>query len=310
MTIEPDSTLARAFRMARRGHRTRYTPAGYGHFIPAQQALSIARGMVAASDNAKSVYASISDDPESTPAQVQEARTKAANAGIYGGPAKPWLAPGGHNDGGLYYLARDDGFGAVRGVIAAHEVSGIPVDHKGWYTNPYGESFKDGSGLVWGVVASLPGKDHKPRYLAGYQFGGQDQGITLSLKTIYDSEDDAARAGDSMAEKAGESEKEYQTAWQAGSRWADLKQELSDIRQRVLEVLKENRESGGSRDLPAIHAFIRDKVCEMRGEMARKRDQMRDLANGDFQELIFWPRGESERDAFCEGAGVTSYPES
>lgn len=294
--------------MARRGHRARYTPAGYGHFIPAQQALKIARGMVEQYHALQWSYERIAKDKTATPEQVQEARTKAANAGIYGGDSKPWLAPGGHNDGGLYYLARDDGFGAVRGVMAAHDVSGSPVDHKGWYTNPYGESFRDGSGLVWGVVASLPGKDCKPRYLAGYQFGGQDQGITLDLRTIYESEDDAARAGDSMAERAGEKEKEYQTAWQAGSQWRELKEQVCELRKQALAVLRENRESGGSRDLPAIHAFIRDKVCEMRGDIGRKRDQMRDLANGDFQELIFWPGGESERDAFCEGAELDAMP--
>lgn len=45
-------------------------------------------------------------------------------------------------------------------------------DSEGWLTDPYGDTFKDGTGLCYGEVYQLPGKDGESRFVAGYRFGG------------------------------------------------------------------------------------------------------------------------------------------
>lgn len=289
MTIERDSKLARAFRIVRRdAGRPDFRAQGYkaplyrgesyaqprdgmGH---AAHALSLARGMTE------------------------------APAPIYGGMP------------GRSYPDTDSAF---RSTTPAHDVSGGP-DHNGWYTDPFGDVFRDGSGLCFGVVCQLPGKGGRARYVAGYQFGGVDGGPTLDLTTVYESEStgwhgdtpdamtDAARAADELARIAGEKEREYQTAWQAGSQWAGELETVETTRRETLALLKENRESGGSRDLPAIHATIKAAACEARARIVAARDRMKELAAGDCDSLYFWPGDETLQGAFCEGAGLDAMP--
>ena len=106
-------------------------------------------------------------------------------------------------------------------------------DCEGWITDPYGYVSRDGSGLIYGLVYQLPARKGQSRFVAAYQVGDTDSGALIDFGTIYtsasgaggtwgsaqDDDDarDAARAADSMAKAAAEAEREYQTAWQAGS---------------------------------------------------------------------------------------------
>lgn len=293
MTIDRDSKLARAFRICRRdiprhafraqgyraplfrGESYAQPSDGMGH---AAHALTIARGMAE------------------------------APAPIYGGGPevlKP-EAPGGHCDGGSYYLTREDGRGAFRSVTPAHDCEGGP-DHNGWYTNPHGESARDGSGLCWGIVAQLAGKDRAPRYLAGYQFGGVDSGAQVALGRIYDCPRDAARAADGLAESAAETEKDYQEAWGAGNRWADLGEAIATARREALALLAERRQV--ARDLippqarphaPAICKAIRAQVSGLLDSIREAREEREELAGGYYDA--------AGRAAFCEGAGLQEMP--
>jgi hypothetical protein len=94
----------------------------------------------------------------------------------------------------------------------------------GWYTDPDGYHGKDGDGLVWGVVYLLPGRAGKTRLVAGYQFGGTDDGPYLDLSKVFedrvmegelktcDVAYQAARHADGLAEEVAEDEREYQLA--------------------------------------------------------------------------------------------------
>jgi len=279
MTIDRKSDLARAYRIARRGRRG-------GGLLPAGQALQIARGMVA------------------------------APATIYGGDSH-WVRfhgfPGnrGRDEWNRYHAAED--CPAFRDETPAHDVTGGP-DHRGWYDNPYSESFRDGSGLCFGVVVQIPGRDGSARYLAGFRFGGHETGPTIDLGTVYTAPGEfnesamaeAARAADSMAETAAETEREYQTAWAAGNQWAEAGERIAEITEKARVTLRENRESGGSRDLPAIHATIREAVCAMRAEVQELRQKRAELAAGE-RESLWWHWGrydESPLTGFAEGAGL------
>ena len=94
-------------------------------------------------------------------------------------------------------------------------------DWTGWFTDPDGCYFKDGTGLVWGVVYQLPSRKRTIRCVAGYILGGYDEGPTLDFSRIFTSpglghhdkeikDSDAARQAsrhaDNMAREIGEEE--------------------------------------------------------------------------------------------------------
>ncbi len=63
----------------------------------------------------------------------------------------------------------------------------------GWFTDPFGDVFKDGSGLCYGVVYQLPARRGRVRLVAGYQFGGYDGGPCLDLSEVFEADErDAA----------------------------------------------------------------------------------------------------------------------
>lgn len=224
-------------------------------------------------------------------------------------------APGGHcsgyfGNGRFYYLESDDGAGVFRDVKAAHDCEGGP-DHTGFYTNPHGEAFRDGSGLCWGVVAVLPGRDGAPQFLPGYQFGGQDCGVSIDLEQVTTCERDAARRADSLAENAAESEKEYQSAWGAGQCWADLSEQVATARGEALAILKERREAQRAADgaeLPALCGAIRAQVSGLCDTIREARESMAELAGGGADSYWFYTGESRLRAAFCEGAGLDGFP--
>lgn len=205
-------------------------------------------------------------------------------------------------------------------------------DGSGWHTDPHGDTFKDGSGLCYGLVYQLPGKGGKARFVAGYQFGGCDGGPMIDFGTVYESDtsdhwsggysrDDtdsaleAARSADSMAQSAAEEEREYQTAWQAGNLYAETRNEIADNRATCLALLADRRKAraNGLAGYDAICAAIRDKVSGYLSDIADAREKMAKLASGDYETRSTWYgfyTGEARlRAAFNDGAGETVLPE-
>ena len=198
----------------------------------------------------------------------------------------------------------------------------------GWHTDPHGDVFKDGTGLCFGVVYQLPARDGCARFVAGYEFGGQDGGPCLDLGNVYTSESarglncsyegaqghddarDAARAADSMAERAAEREREYQTAWALGNVYAEARQEVTEARTAALALLKERRaamtEAGGR--LPAICAAIRESVAGYVETIRDARERMAKALEGDGPHGLCVYMGQDEKAAFCDAAGLDSFP--
>ena len=142
--------------------------------------------------------------------------------------------------------------GAFRYTQDAADV--VSLDHTGWYTNPFGEAFKDGSGLCHGVVARLAGGG-PARFVAAYRMGGparfvaayrmgdhdEDDAGTFAMQALYvatssDESDieqagqDAARAADQMASMVAELEAEYQAARQAGQEYSQEGETIATAR--------------------------------------------------------------------------------
>lgn len=188
----------------------------------------------------------------------------------------------------------------------------------GWYADPHGHGWN----LCYGVVYQLPSRKGESRFVAGYDWSDFEGGPTLDLTRVYveprsdwevdvmtcDAAIDAARAADSMAEHAAEEEREYQTAWAAGSAWADAAEVISDARKKALSILAERRKVNESDASPVLCEVIRDKIRDLVESIAETRAEQRKLADGDARDLYFWNGDQRLRDAFMEGAGLDKFP--
>lgn len=82
------------------------------------------------------------------------------------------------------------------------EVDGVHIRHTGWYCDD------DQCDTIRGIVAALP----HGRFLAGWSMG---EGMASTIDAnVYDTAEEAAYSADSMAERAAESEREYQSQQQ------------------------------------------------------------------------------------------------
>lgn len=77
----------------------------------------------------------------------------------------------------------------------------ISLRHSGWFYNEFGDTMR-------GLVARLP---HGRGFLAGWTMG-ENMASGLDRATIYDNEEDAARAADSEAEIAAETQRNWEIA--------------------------------------------------------------------------------------------------
>jgi hypothetical protein len=197
----------------------------------------------------------------------------------------------------------------------------------GWHTDPYGDTFRDGSGLCYGLVYQLPGRKGRARFVAGYEFGGVDGGPTLDLGTVYESASagggawdtdprdhddarDAARAADSMAERAAEREREYQTAWALGREYDDAREEAATARRAALALLKERRAARAlGSGFPAICETIRGQVRALLATIEAARETQRKALDGEGGNgRLSVYMGEEEKAAFCDAAGLQAFP--
>ena len=221
------------------------------------------------------------------------------------------------------YVENPESFGLrLVGRVQADTPRGDIWDSRGdsgWYTQPGGYCDDD---ICFGVVYQLSARKGQSRFVAAYQNGCNDSGALIDFATVYMSEPggtcgsaqdddaarDAARAADSMAEKAAESEREYQTAWRAGSDYDQEGQTIAEARQEALTILSERRAVKGKGNYPALCAAIRSQVESLLETIAEARTKRADLANGDAEGLYFWPGDKRLQEAFCEGANLDSFP--
>lgn len=197
------------------------------------------------------------------------------------------------NAGGAFFYLDSDFAPGLRWQWA-DDVDGASIGHTGWWTDPYG----DGDSIR-GIVLRLP---RGRGFLAGWSMG-ESMASELETATVYDDETGAANAADSLAESVAEREREYQSAWQAGSKWAALGGEVQDARRAALAILRDRKSAKGSATLCEV---IRQRVDGLLEEIRDAREKRAALADGDGGEyLSFWPGEERLRAAFNEGAGAT-----
>mgnify|MGYP000232894518 CR=1 FL=1 len=207
-------------------------------------------------------------------------------------------------ESGHWYCENPGAF--FRDVIRASDTGAI--DHNGWFDNDHGESARDGSGLIWGIVAQLVGRNGRARFVAGYQVG-DSCGAVFDMSQIFEGEGDdseqaqrdCARLADSMAESCADKERDYKRAWQAGQEWRDLKEQENETRRETMELLAERR---AARSLP-FDSFpqIRESLCKTIRAQIEAIKESRATRESLWHDIP--ARLES---AFCEGADLESAP--
>jgi len=194
----------------------------------------------------------------------------------------------------------------------------------GWFTDPYGEGWN----LCFGVVYQLPARNGKAQFVAGYDFDEDEGGLVLDFGRIFESDTDsdyypsnrnngdgakeAAYAADEMARRVAESEKEYQTAWEAGSLYADTKDELANDRATARRLLAERRAAkAAGAAYPTICATIERAIRNALADIKAGRETLEQLASGGYSRgdyhLGFYPSDEMKA-AFNDGAGTVVLP--
>lgn len=330
-----DSDLAKAFQFA----RAFYTySGGPRRAIPlaAREALAKARGIIATlpalEEQEAAARAALKEvkardgrryapGMEEATAALAKARAalQSGRAWKYAGPiwrrgyCGTWQKERGH-----FYA--EDAKGLFRNVEKAAEVGGrydrIRGIATGYYCDPWQES------LCVAYVVQLPSRKGRARFAPGYQFEDSESGLTVDLSRLFEGEEgdsdqentgarkEAARAADQLAERAAEQEQDYQTAWAAGARFADLKAEEEEARAEALAILKERRKARGldPSGFPALCAALRGQVAALCRQIAKSRKARAKLAEGQAEELYFWNGEERLRAAFCEAAGLESFP--
>jgi hypothetical protein len=175
------------------------------------------------------------------------------------------------------------------------------IRHKGWYTDEFQDE------VLRGAVWQLPARRGVARYIAGYAdpcnkgaayvdldiVSETDKPIPTRLRsshhTVFDKMDgnelakeQAARNADSLTERIAEREREYNEAWQAGSQWSDLGDEIAKEREFTLALLVESRperhakrETATPHICEAIRATVRCAVAHI-AEMRKERAELFD----------------------------------
>jgi len=198
----------------------------------------------------------------------------------------------------------------------------VSLNHTGWYTNPFGEASKDGSGLCHGVVARLAGVG-PARFVAGYRMGDHDDDDagTFAMRALYvatssDESDieqasqDAARVADELARMVADLESEYQAAWQAGQEYSQEGETIATARAAARAILSERREliRANWSGWPAMCDAIRAQVTAHCDTIRTARERRAELAAGDDPTLYFWARSERMQAAFVDGGNLDCFP--
>jgi hypothetical protein len=141
--------------------------------------------------------------------------------------------------------------------------------HTGYYLSPDNWTGE----IARGVIFQLPGKNHAPRYISGIAdtWSGAKHAAIISPE-IFDDETDAARNADALADRYAEHERDYQEAWQAGQRFAELGAEIAEERKSALATLAKYRTHKPEfeterRELIAAYLETRETLSDKRDEL-------------------------------------------
>lgn len=156
------------------------------------------------------------------------------------------------------------------------------IDHNGWYCDA------DQRETVQGYVLQIPAREGVPQYVPALKWSDRD-GVTLYPLDRYEEILDAASAADGYAEAIAEQEREWDEAWQAGSLWSDLGEEIKSNNAQI----KEYRASLRNLVDKTARKVMRGAINGLKAENERHDKKREELVSDNLYQA----------DAFNEGAG-------
>lgn len=162
----------------------------------------------------------------------------------------------------------------------------ITMRHNGWYADA------DGDETYRGHVWQLPARNGSPQYVAGYvedqgrSVGGTRAGgyvvlcVDRGALELFDDKEDAARAGDGLAERNAERDREYSERWREAS---DADSDRDDARGKLKGARAHARSIVAAlRELPPVADGVADAFSVARAQLRASLDDARD----DMREAI------------------------
>lgn len=211
----------------------------------------------------------------------------------YGRPAI-WNPPYTDSAGNVWrWLETVDGSGLR---VAVDNATSRVSDRRtlGYYVDTFADESQHGV-----VLATRDCESPRARFFPAINDPHNDGAFRILWKSC-DNWSDAAHTADSLAERDAESQRDYDSAWQAGSQWADLGAQITAARKEALAILRDRKSASGSATLCAV---IREKVESLLSDIRAAREKRAQLANGDAESFYFYTGDARLRAAFNEGAG-------
>jgi len=145
-------------------------------------------------------------------------------------------------------------------------------NHNGWYmdTSQYC--------LAYGVVFALRHKTQGIVYLAGYE-ESESSYINIDLSCYHDSEEDAARAGDRLAEIHAEKCRDADIEYQAKQRIEELKEEYHSLTRDLIDVIKSAKRA--SMEYPLCQ-FVKKSIKQGLKERSNLLNQIEKVKNDPY----------------------------
>jgi len=196
-----------------------------------------------------------------------------------------------------FYVDAFDSDLGLRELGRADEVAkrdGGRIEESGWYV----DSFQ--SETVAGHVLQLPARNGRPRYIVGLAWSDCD-GVTLYPFVSSDEPLDAAHQANRLAERMAEHQRDHDSAWNAGRRFAEMGEFIAATRKCALALLAEMKAErrGEVTARPVICATLRERVDGYLEDIRLARAKRAALKNGD-SDSFSW--GVFHPDAFNDGA--------
>jgi hypothetical protein len=198
----------------------------------------------------------------------------------------------------------------------------IGLNHQGWFTEDDGDNGEVYRGVVYQLPTrkgkqrfALPTRKGKQRFALPTRKGEQrfaygyadpnNEGAALLCFDPCDDKEDAAHWADRFAEKHAEEERDYKRAWQAGSRFASLGEEIADARRDCLALIRDTKAGCPTiADLPSVKSTIRAAVMSYLQEIEDARKERAKLKEGDGDYLSFYTGDKRLVAAFNESANI------
>lgn len=278
--------------------------------------------------------------PAAALVDVHERLTKGESVWTWSGPRKFGLFSEYRRKAGdsVFVESVSSGDSAFRLKNYADELARL--DHNGWFADDFQDSTYRGS------VLQVSGRGGRARFVPAYE-ESDSGGYVVDVSRVFEADPaaeresarrqigaahwrpdmesesywleaaaeqaakDCARAADGFAESAAENARDYSEAWQAGSRFESLGEDVKDWRREALAILKERRAVSGV-EAPILCAVIRARVESMLDDIRanrEKRAELLDNAKGgrpDAAPGTYQARAWELWCAFCEGADMES----